>query len=723
MNKGITLLKIKALLLSMLLISVLGCSSEDSSSSSGSEGINIAEYYPRDISPTAKHESIVLQFHKVAGIGSTGDKKCFPSYDVKINTKDDVNSAVSLGSVPSSGSLLIRFYINKTKINDGNTVELEYKDLKDNQKYFIFLRSNYSKCGYGQSDWNSITATPVPFPTKAENIKVESGDKHLTISWTKKPGELYAVHVNDCPSKPPMYNKWTPKDPKDTDHLIIELDNNDTDYGNKNENKICIVTTNANGIMDGQGKSTWQVLGEDVLQNTTLKGTAATTAPAKPVIGKMEGKNRRAEFLFNPQVTGASSVSTYEYATSKDGYATWTKIIFNQKESKVIIPELENGKSYAVKIRAKNSATNSNGIESDAVNVTPKYTPIDYNNNEQFLGSASASFIYAENVPHSDFWRISESFPKGGRPDTDRLTRGKETALGNLFADGIMWYAANIAGVKNIDFSWLIGGMLSQGIEAGQAVTVGFLKSIITTDYLKDSLVVVEVLGSDLIESKDYTIDLNNYPAIGTDKKISLFSQAAAVYRNGHYGGSGGATFNGKYWGIPSKEVKYTIEYKKYSLDDFNTRFKDNCSTVNKKTGIDNSTGKLYDAVTDPKGCYILTYDEAYPQSGNPSANSSMGYKRGRVMQGSLKINNEDIIPGKTYKVLTTKKIAGEMYGAFLGKKTTDIKDKNGVNVTLLQAMGEYISGKGIISPSLDGRVKLSGGVPGDPKNDFQTKK
>lgn len=109
---------------------------------------------------------------------------------------------------------------------------------------------------------------------------------------------------------------------------------------------------------------------------------------------------------------------------------------------------------------------------------------------------------------------------------------------------------------------------------------------------------------TELSDNTEYTIWIrSNFSANPYTK--TLFGQAASVYRNNHYGGSGGTTYNGKWWGIPSSEVRYTIEYMAYSIDEFNERFNTNCSTVNKSTGIDSDTGALYDAVNDPKKCYL----------------------------------------------------------------------------------------------------------------------
>ena len=678
MTKVSYLFKQKFLFMLLIMLALFtACSSSSNDDGDNGGGINVSSYYPVDVSPTALHESINIQFNRVSGIGAEGTDACMPYYNLKIGTNDNVNSADDLGTIEYNNSLLVRFTIKKAKEDADSTEDfpfIYYPSLTDNTQYTIWLRSDFSHCGYGFSDWTFVQSTPVPLPTQLENVKVEQGDKHLRISWLKKQGELYSVHVDDCPKRAGQYSKWTPSLSLNSDHYIISLEN--------------------------------------------------TNQPAKPVINNPEGKNKRAEFTFNVVSVGSASVSEYQagYSTSIEGpYTYGENIVFTQDTVSSVIPELDNDKLYYIKLRAKNSASNNDWVESDPKSVTPVYTPVDLNDLNQYLGTATGDFIYAEDVPHSDFWRISQNYNAGGRPNSDRLTRGKETALGNLFVDAIKWYGTEMADIET-DFAWLIGDMMSQGIQANQTITPGFLQMIITSDYLNDTLVTVTLNGSDLIANDDYNLDLNNYPTVGDESNPytkTLFGQAAAVYRNNHYGGSGGTTYNGKWWGIPSSEVKYTIEYLPYSIDEFNTKFNTNCSTVNKSTGIDSDTNELYDAVNDPKKCYLLTYEQANPQSGNPIETSVMGYKRGKIQQNSLLINNQQILPNQQYKILTTTKTAREMYVAFLGKDVIPVLDENNQPVTMLKAVAEYIAYKNSISPYLDGRVKLSGGVPGNTANDY----
>ncbi|HIZ90196.1 MAG TPA: 5'-nucleotidase C-terminal domain-containing protein [Candidatus Mucispirillum faecigallinarum] len=729
MKKLFYFINAKLLFMLMLITVLLAACSEQDSKSNGDNGLNVSSYYPLDISPTALHERITVQFNRVSGIGAENSDACLPYYDVKIGLGDDINTAYDLGTVEPNDSLLIRFAVKKTESASDSTEGFPffyYTELSDNTEYTIWIRSNFSKCGYGQSNWTYVKATPIPYPSQLENVKVEQGDNHLRLSWDKKAGEIYSVHVDDCPSKEGQYSKWTPALSINNNHYIIELANNSELYDGS-DHSICIVSYNANGFLDADNKSTWKVFGKDIFttveEKSLLQGKPATAAPEKPVIENMQGKNKRAEFSFKTAPAGSAAVSVYQagYSTDNANY-TWleTAVPFNYDTANTVVSSLENGKLYYIKLRAKNSFS-ENFVESEPVTVTPEYTPVDLNDLNQYLGTAAGDFIYAEDVPHSDFWRISTNFNAGGRPNTDRLVRGKETALGNLFADAVKWYGSEMTNT-NPDFAWLIGDMINQGIQSSQVITTAFLQTIITSDYLDDTLVTVTLNGSDLIINDDYTLNLDLYPAVGDSSNPytkTLFGQAASVYRNNHYGGSGGTTYNGKWWGIPSSEVRYTIEYMAYSIDEFNERFNTNCSTINKSTGIDSDTGALYDAVNDPKKCYLLTYEAANPESGDPTETSVMGYKRGRIMQGSLFINNQAVYESKQYVVITTTKTAKEMYVAFLGKQLTPVLDMNNQPVTLLKAVAEYVAYKNSISPYLDGRIKLSGGVPGNTANDF----
>ena len=704
--------KPKVFILLFISLFILSCSSENTEST-----INVSSYYPVDVSPTALHEQIIVQFTKVSGIGAADTSACLPVYQLKIGTNSDVNSAVDLGVISPNDSLLVRFSIKKSESAEDASYGFPffyYPELTDNQEYTIWLRSDFTQCGYGYSNWTSAKSSPVPLPTQLENVQVEQGDNHLRISWTKKQGELYAVHLNDCPSKAGQYTKWTPALSLNSDHYIVELENNDTVYDSSNGKSICIVSHNANGFLDANGSSTWKVFGIDLYNQTEekakLQGKAATLNPEKPVINieSVKGKNKRAEFTFNTVSTGESAVSNYQAGYSLDGsnFSNWVDIPFTQDVANAIISGLENDKLYYIKIRASNSfsSQSSSWVESDAITVTPEYTPIDINDANQYLGTAEGDFIYAENVPHSDFWRISTNFNTGGRPNSDRLVRGKETALGNLYADAVHYYVTKILN-KNVDFTVLAGEMITNGMANNLSITPRILMGLTEINYISDPIVILEIEGKYLINENDYNINLDNYPPLGvSNTAATLFGQAAAVLRDGRYGtGAGGASYSTKSWLLPSKEVRYTIEYLPYSLQDFQANFQKNCGRVE-----DNAD---YDSINDPKKCYLLSYNDT-----NAWGNSfKEGYRRGRIQKGSLLINGKAIEPNKIYKVATTKKLADSMYTAFLYAKSVE-----NTGVIFWKAVAYFINEQGKITPYLDGRVKLTGGVPGNTANDFK---
>lgn len=673
-----------------------GCSSSDSKGSS----VYLAS--PSNLSLSAKSLELTIQFGRVAAIGTEGSQD-YPSYNVSIARADNPYGIVFLGNFPSNDSLLVRFVIKPEK--DGTETFPVFKyPIEDGVEYIIYVSSVFS--GWGESAPASIAATPIPMPQAVQNAKVAAGDKRLLITWTARPYENYSVQVDDCPKKPGQLSKWSPTKTITGNNYVFSLDNNTDTHS------VCMVAFNENG--NGE----WFIFGKvgtDSITYDEYKGQDATQKPDVPNIKSAEGATKRVTVTFDVAASGAKSVSKYEIAYRKSGENTWsalTEVPVTSLIGSATVSGLENLVQYEFLLRASNFA----GYTDAVITGTPVQTVKDFNNPDEFLGTAAASYIYAEDVPHSDFWRISQNFNAGGRPNSDRLTRGKETALGNLFADGLKWYVDEKYANARVDFAILIGDMINTGIQANTSITPRFLMGIMKDAYLDDNVVIAQVSGSYLIKELDYNINLRDYPALDGNSGYgeTIFGQAASVYRNGHYGGSGGTTYNGVYWAMPSKEARYTIEYLPYDLSAFQSNFNTKCSAVNKTTGIDSTTNQLYDSEKDGNGCYLMSYNDAWPASGNPSENSVIGYKRGRIKSGSLTIGGKAIDPSRTYIIATTKTIADSMYVGFLN--ASEVLD---TGVTLVRALSEYIADKGTISPYLDGRVKLEGGVPGNTDNDY----
>jgi hypothetical protein len=704
------------LFLTALLFCVTACSSSDD------DEPNYPRSAPNNMALTAKSGYLHVQFSKVLGIGGEGSQNN-PSYEVSIGTNEDGSDKAWVGTVPTPTARLVSFEIVKGG-TPSDTVFV-YPDMQDGETYWIFVRTDFGS--YGYSDYAKLSAVPIPLPTPIDNFNLVAGDKQIIITWTAKDYEEYGVGIDgQCPRNSNQMtntindpNWWKVIDRALGNNHVFKLDDNAASHS------ICMTSTNTNG------NAPWVVHGTidttaKTITYTPVYGQPATATAAAPEITKAKNANKRVDISFPAVLTGAGSVSEYEYGYKESGSSdawSWGSILitsvtgYNAADgtgtANASIANLVNGKTYEIRVRATNSV--STGVEGPIVTGSPVYIELNFNNPDEYLSKANSEYIYAENVPHSDFWRISKRDVRGGRSDSDRLVRGKETALGNLYADAVQWFAKEKG--YDPDFTWLIGDMINNGIQSNRTITPRFLKGITNQDFIDDTVVIVTLKGSDLIKELDYNLDLEKYPAVGTNNgyAATLFGQAAAVYRNGHYGGSGDTVYNGVYWGMPSAEVRYTIEYTPYSLDAFNTHFNGIPACVAARDARNGDYGSVEgndnptDSDRDPLGCYPMPYSKASPYSGNPGDGSDIGYKRGKIKRDSLTIGGVPIDPNKTYKIVTTKRVADSHYVAFLNGTVTD------AGVTLVRAVAEYIynNGSAGIDPKLDGRVKLEGGVPG----------
>jgi 2',3'-cyclic-nucleotide 2'-phosphodiesterase (5'-nucleotidase family) len=124
----------------------------------------------------------------------------------------------------------------------------------------------------------------------------------------------------------------------------------------------------------------------------------------------------------------------------------------------------------------------------------------------------------------------TERFINEDQDNGDRLSRKKETALGDLVCDGAAWYAREV--LKDpVDFAYINGGIITNGMGKGD-ITVGTIKGILP--YNEDQLTILTMKGTSVQE---------------------LFNFAAKV-RHGGGGGSGTGA-----WGMVSKEVRYILDY------------------------------------------------------------------------------------------------------------------------------------------------------------------
>jgi hypothetical protein len=312
------------------------------------------------------------------------------------------------------------------------------------------------------------------------------------------------------------------------------------------------------------------------------------------------------------------------------------------------ITGLDNGTAYYVWVQSWNSQSNKgNSPYSESATGTPlAKDPINFSNLQFVLGQAAAEYIFAQELPPSVF------FPEG-RPNTDRLTRVQETALGNLFTDGAAWYIRNKL-EKNIDFVFLNGGYIDNALPKG-TITVGTFSSIVQPDSrMVDKFILLTFSGADL---KKFFEEVA--------ARIDDEGDVAGVAHTGR-----GGPHNTGFFGVVSREVRYTIQYYK-----------------------------------PPEGTTEISSEAAEP------------YYHGFIKPGTLKILDRtsntyvDIADTQTYRICTTDYLAA---GAYFTKLAPGLgsTDRELIDTFFWRGVAEYIYDQGTITPALDGRIKVEGGVP-----------
>lgn len=589
-----------------LAVFLYSCSSENDIESGA---IDVSLYYPSDISPTALHEQIIVQFSKVAGIGAE-NSKTFPYFEFYINTKEDIKSADYIDKVQQidDGTGGIRMFIKpvKTALDGDNTV-ITYP-LKDEVEYYVWVWACFD--GYGFSGYTMTKATPVPYPSKltANDVEVYGGDKTIFIKIkNKKKFDEYGILADDdCKSS--KLQRFTPKYNTANDNFLISSLNNNQAY------PVCIRAQNINTDTSNPETISWLNLGD-------ITPKKANHEPNAPQISIINEGHKRVTIGLQGEFHGDYAVSEYEVEYYKNNESpVKEKIVTDNINIEHTILQLINGQKYNISVTAINSKGSTKG---NTVTATPKESIIDLDNLDTVLGKTGGTYIYAEDVPHSVFWRISTNFNAGGRQNSDRLVRGKETALGNLYADAVQYYTSKILN-KNVDFTILAGEMITNGMANNLSITPKVLMGLTEINYISDPIVILEIEGKYLISEDDYNINLDNYPPLGINNTATtLFGQAAAVLRDGRYGtGAGGASYSTKSWLLPSKEVRYAIEYLPYSLQEFQENFQKKCGRVEDNVN--------YDSINDPKQCYLLSYNDT-----NAWGNSfKEGYRRGKIQKG-----------------------------------------------------------------------------------------
>jgi hypothetical protein len=402
-------------------------------------------------------------------------------------------------------------------VNETRRVEALITGLTNGTPYYVWVRVVYP---HGLSDYSLIqTATPLPPPELPPGftLTLVQGDEELDLSWPTVEGAAsYEVYYSTkaTPPNPGITN--LPPEPEQGLVSAAAVSDTASPQG-----------TLIQGLSNGSTYYLWvravNTAGRSAF-STPVAGTpqGATAPPAQPVLSQVIGGDRKLTLSW-AAVTWAKTYTVYcsEGVSPPEEPVPETSLTLSSsgKTLGAVISKLENGKPYTVWVKAHN--TQGDSPYSAPLTGTPKpKAPIDKTNNGFVIGSAAETFIFSE------------------EGNSDRLTQKKETALANLFADGLNWYLREHEETYGpFDFVFLPGRYTRGGPLLKGTITVGTIKAIVNSSSpvgINQSFTFITLTAAQIIE---------------------LFDAVAAVHHDGKGGHPTGA------WGVVSEEVSYTIDY------------------------------------------------------------------------------------------------------------------------------------------------------------------
>jgi hypothetical protein len=412
---------------------------------------------------------------------------------------------------PASALEWPQIEVNETRRVSALITDLEYRP------YYVWAKTVYT---HGVSDYSLIqTATPLPPPELPPDFRVTllTGDEELDLTWPAVAGAAsYEVYYSASPTPPdPGITNLPPEPEKGLVSAAAPAD--ESDRGG------ALIQGLQNGVpyylwvrgVNTAGRSAYSTPGTGTPQG-------ATAPPASPVLSQVIGGDRKLTLSW-PAVTWAKTYTVY---CSADGTLPGEPVPEENlslssagKTLGAVISRLENHSPYTVWVRAHN--TRGDSPFSAPLTGTPQpKPPIDKDNNSFVIGSAAEEFIFAE------------------EGNSDRLTQKKETALANLFADGLNWYLREHPETYgDFDFVFLPGRYTRGGPLRKGTITVGTIRGIANADApvgISQSFSLITLTAAQIIQ---------------------LFDAVAAVHHDGRGGHPTGA------WGVVSEEVSYTIDY------------------------------------------------------------------------------------------------------------------------------------------------------------------
>ena len=234
--------------------------------------------------------------------------------------------------------------------SDATTTAYTATGLDNGKKHVFKLRAVNGHGGGAESA--EVSATPVAIPVKPAGFIATPGDGQVALQWTDPDdatitGWEYAVKTMDS------YGPWTGipgSGAETTAYTVTPLDN-----GESYAFKLRAVNASGNGAESDEATAT------------------PVAVPAKPAgFFATPGDGRVSLQWTDP---GDATITGWEYAVkAADAYGPWTGIAGSSADTTAhTVAPLDNGASYAFKVRAANAS--GSGAESDEATATPVPVP------------------------------------------------------------------------------------------------------------------------------------------------------------------------------------------------------------------------------------------------------------------------------------------------------------------------------------------------------------
>ena len=207
------------------------------------------------------------------------------------------------------------------------------------------------RIGYTFSGLEPDAQLPATVPDAPTELVATPGNRSTSIAFT--PGADNCSSITNYEYKLGS-RSWTALNPADTTTPIS-------------------ITNLTNGVTYAIRLRAINTAGDGKGAQSELINVTPTTVPDAPTELVATPGNRSTSIAFTPGADNGSSITNYEY---KLGSHSWTALNPADTTTPISITNLFNSFTYAIRLRAINTAGDGKGAQSELINVTPTTVPI-----------------------------------------------------------------------------------------------------------------------------------------------------------------------------------------------------------------------------------------------------------------------------------------------------------------------------------------------------------